>query len=424
FTCCVADQNGGGFVSIIGSASTFSSCTVPTVSGHGGAIYLDLASGTETQYDLTGASYSTTTNTLNNAQYGKNLFIKAANLSAAVPINDDTRIKLGALNPETDFYNLMGYHNGNSQIAIPLYYLYTAVDQNIYHVNIDNGQTSGNIGGIDNNGCGHLSYPCLTIDYVITTIIGSSTPKLIGIINEYKLGSVITIDQSGKEVKISNQLSDSGSYTDIKSIMNIEGTGKISLTAGTLSIDKIIFCINQNGTSGYAITGTSTSTQISINNCMMNMASDTSGYSILTGLAELKGGILNINNLTIKDIIISDSPIIFINENAGSLIIDNCQFDSILRTTSDDSTTKIGGTIEATIGERSGIYTQILSGGTLIIEGSCSFICCQARLDLGSALFASISGTNSRLILEDGLQFEGYIKDLEGNIQTQFGQGR
>ncbi|KAA6331135.1 MAG: hypothetical protein EZS28_053420, partial [Streblomastix strix] len=73
-------------VSITGTASTFTSCqALPTTSGLGGAIYLDLESGTETKYDLTGASYSTTTSSLNNAQYGKNLFIKAFYLSAAVP---------------------------------------------------------------------------------------------------------------------------------------------------------------------------------------------------------------------------------------------------------------------------------------------------------------------------------------------------
>jgi hypothetical protein len=46
-------------------------------------------------------------------------------------------------------------------------------------------------------------------------------------------------------------------------------------------------------------------------------------YYISTGLVELKGGILNINNIEINDIKISDSPVILIGENAGEVIIDN-----------------------------------------------------------------------------------------------------
>ncbi|KAA6362920.1 MAG: hypothetical protein EZS28_041553, partial [Streblomastix strix] len=327
--------------------------------------------------------------------------------------------------------------------------------------------------GNDNRICGHLSWPCLKIDYIITTLTWSTTSKQIGIIDGYILNELNTIDQSDKEIQISNQLSALGEVTNTKSIINIEGDGKIQLIRGTIQFDKIIFTINQNATIGYIITGTATSTSILISDCIMKMASDTTGYSIITGFVELKGGILNINNIEIKDIIMSDSPVILIGENARSIIIDNSQFDNILRTTS-DSTSKIGGTIEATIGgtsgqltiqntnfikcisqqsyqagavsliinnqrtvsisqtsfiqcesdQGSGINAQILSGGTLTIDGTSSFVCCKARLDLGASLYSTVSGANSKLILNDGLLFEGYIKDQDGNKQTQFGQGR
>ncbi|KAA6334108.1 MAG: hypothetical protein EZS28_053098, partial [Streblomastix strix] len=156
--------SGSGGISITGSASTFTSCTVPRDSGHGGAIYLDLASGTETKYDLTGASYSTTTDKLNNAQYGKNLFIKAFDLSTAVPIHttaSPTKTKIGAgldsyekANPT----NLMGYDNVIGTLAIPLYYVYTAVDPLVFHVN--NPISPFQIGSGNNNKyCGHLGWP-------------------------------------------------------------------------------------------------------------------------------------------------------------------------------------------------------------------------------------------------------------------------
>ncbi|KAA6371139.1 MAG: hypothetical protein EZS28_033334, partial [Streblomastix strix] len=291
-SCSCANGNGGaiyaslssgasGSVSITGSASTFSSCTVSTTSGLGGAIYLDFASGTETKYDLTGASYQTG----NDASYGKNLFIKAANLRTAVPIGDATRIKLGAINPETNMFNLMGYDNGITTLAVPLYFLYTAIQSDIFHVY--NPTSPFQIGSGNNNRfCGHLEWPCLTIDYAISQ--NTYNVKKIGIMNEYQLNEQFEINEGGKEVQILNQLTDSGTFTDIKSIMYIEGVGKISITGGTLSINKIIFTINENATNGYVITGTATSTSISINNCIMKMQSDAEGYSILTGLIELQ----------------------------------------------------------------------------------------------------------------------------------------
>ncbi|KAA6353196.1 MAG: hypothetical protein EZS28_051277, partial [Streblomastix strix] len=137
-----------GIIQITGSSTTsFTNCQV-TSSGLGGAIYLDIQTGGESKYDFSKASYSID----NSAQYGKSLFINATNLRTAVPLGDGSRIKLGALNPETDFYNLMGYDNGDDSIAIPLYYMYTGIEENVYHVNIDNGQSSGSIGGIDNIG--------------------------------------------------------------------------------------------------------------------------------------------------------------------------------------------------------------------------------------------------------------------------------
>ncbi|KAA6372117.1 MAG: hypothetical protein EZS28_032356 [Streblomastix strix] len=81
FTSCLSTENGGaiytslngitgiGGFSITGTASTFTSCTIPIDSGLGGAIYLDIQTGGETKYDITVASYLTG----NDAKYGKNL---------------------------------------------------------------------------------------------------------------------------------------------------------------------------------------------------------------------------------------------------------------------------------------------------------------------------------------------------------------
>ncbi|KAA6370868.1 MAG: hypothetical protein EZS28_033605, partial [Streblomastix strix] len=203
------------------------------------------------------------------------------------------------------------------------------------------------------------------------------------------------------------------------------------------------------------------------------MFSNELDYYISTGLIELIGGSLSINDLIVKDISISDSPIILVYENTQSINIFDSQFDNIIRT-ANDSTTKIGGTIEQTIGgssgqltiqntnfikcisqssyqagainliikdqltvsisqtsfiqcesdQGSGIYAQIQSGGTLTIDEASSFVCCKARLDLGASLYSTISGANSKLILEYEILFEGFMKDQDENKQTQFGQGR
>ncbi|KAA6365024.1 MAG: hypothetical protein EZS28_039450, partial [Streblomastix strix] len=354
-SCSCANGNGAaiyaslssgssGSVSITGTISTFSSCTVSTTSGLGGAIYLDLASGTETQYDLTDASYLTG----NNAQYGKSLFINAFDLSAAVQMNDAERIKLGALNPETDFYNLMGYDNAFGTLAIPLYYVYTAVKNDIYHVN--NAAVSYTIGsGYNNKYCGHLGWPCLTIQYSIQ-LTGDEEEKKIGIISEYILNELIEIDQSGKEVKISNSLSGSGDVTDIKSILNIEDQGKFQVTNGTLSFDKITFSINTNALEGHIITGSTQSTKIQIDNCIMKTT--TASSAIKTGLVEVEYGILSVTNLNIKDMIIQDRSIIKVDEgtNVGIVNIIGCTFENMTRTGDNQK----GGVIEGYLGSDNG----------------------------------------------------------------------
>jgi hypothetical protein len=58
----------------------------------------------------------------------------------------------------------MGYNSGDISIAIPLYYMYTSVGESVYHVNIDSETNTGN----NNVGCGHLLWPCLTIEYSLS----------------------------------------------------------------------------------------------------------------------------------------------------------------------------------------------------------------------------------------------------------------
>jgi hypothetical protein len=66
---------------------------------------------------------------------------------------------LGAGNDEqTNPTNLMGYDysTGSQSIEIPLYYVYTEVEEDIYHIKYKDNEYKGN----DNIGCGHLKWPC------------------------------------------------------------------------------------------------------------------------------------------------------------------------------------------------------------------------------------------------------------------------
>jgi hypothetical protein len=88
----------------------------------------------------------------------------------------------------------MGY-DGVNILAIPLYYVYTTVTSNIYHVN--NGASSYTIGsGYDNSFCGHYGWPCLTIGYAID-LSGGATNKKVGIITGYKLSTSTGLAKSG-----------------------------------------------------------------------------------------------------------------------------------------------------------------------------------------------------------------------------------
>jgi hypothetical protein len=76
--------------------NTFSKCEVDTTKGLGGAIYLKISDGGESQYDLSGASYSSC-----NAKYGKSLFIDAYDLKGSLQGSVNGLI-LGTLSVEAE----------------------------------------------------------------------------------------------------------------------------------------------------------------------------------------------------------------------------------------------------------------------------------------------------------------------------------
>ncbi|KAA6333961.1 MAG: hypothetical protein EZS28_053111, partial [Streblomastix strix] len=158
------------------------------------------------------------------------------------------------------------------------------------------------------------------------------------------------IDQSGKEVKILNSLTSTGSTSTTQSILLIEQAGKFSVTNGTLSFDKITFSINTNALEGYIITGSTQSTKIQIDNCIMKTTTVSS--TIKTGLVEVEYGILSVTNLNIKDLIIQERSIIKVDEgtNVGIVSIIGSTFENITRTGDNQK----GGVLEGYLGSNNG----------------------------------------------------------------------
>lgn len=82
----------------------------------------------------------------------------------------------------------------------------------------------------------------------------------------------------------------------------------------------------------------------------MNMASDTTGYSIVSGFIELKGGMLSINSIEIKDIIVSGYSLIKVNEGSGIVNIIGSKFENISRTESNGKGSVIEGYVDSSNG--------------------------------------------------------------------------
>jgi hypothetical protein len=99
-------------------------------------------------------------------------------------LNQGIKIGAGLDNYEKENNtNLMGYDysNGTQLEKIPLYYVYKSVNESVFHVK--NPGASFSIGsGNDNQFCGHLSWPCKTIEKAILQS-GSSNTQKVGLID-------------------------------------------------------------------------------------------------------------------------------------------------------------------------------------------------------------------------------------------------
>ncbi|KAA6362948.1 MAG: hypothetical protein EZS28_041525, partial [Streblomastix strix] len=404
--------NNNGKISV-SSSSTFENCKVDTNNGLGGGIYLKISNGGELKYDLSGASYSEC-----NAKYGKSLFIDGFDLKLIIPIG--SQAKLGTLSDSIELSQveqMMGYDNDNENLVIPLIYVYSSISNSIYHVSSTNSNPQGN----DNKFCGHLQWPCLTINYAIEQS-GSASEKKVGIISEYQLNSIVDLNLEG--IQIQRQINAvTWASTSDNSIILIKPQGQLSISSGTILFNEITFKVESgiNQQLKYAIEGISGASQIELTKCLMIMASNTEGYQLSRGLIELNIGALTLTNIEVINLNILQQSVIKINNGAGIVNIIGSKFKNIEREGSDGK----GGVIEGYIGNNNGkisvsssstfenckvdtnnglgggIYLKISNGGELKYDLSgASYSECNAKY--GKSLF--IDGFDLKLIIPIGSQ--------------------
>ncbi|KAA6362494.1 MAG: hypothetical protein EZS28_041979, partial [Streblomastix strix] len=297
--------------------------------------------------------------------------------------------------------------------------------------------------GDDNVGCGHYQWPCVTIKYGLEQSSIASSPNIIGIISGYKLNKQLILGISEQTIKIQNQLSNDDSSKDpgVNSILLIEEEGKLSITAGSVSFDKITFSISQNASSGYVIEGITESANININDCKLMMTSDSEGYSISSGLIELSCGNLIVDNLEIKDIIILNRSVIKLNEGVAQVSVMNCNLRNISKIGE-----RIGGIIELsknieTSNEEQKInvrietssFIQPISTSSSNLEQSSPFIhATVGQLEIIQCSFGSedeFSQLGAHAIIVEAecskliISYSNFTKLLSGGISQESGSG-
>ncbi|KAA6396621.1 MAG: hypothetical protein EZS28_007857, partial [Streblomastix strix] len=459
FTNCTTSSGYGGAIFIQIASGTqskfeiisesnittnFSKCSAQE---KGGAIYLDLAIGKEQNFDLRGTSFADD----NNATHGKSLFINAqGDLRIAVPENQG--YKIAAWNDtyeEANLDNLMGYDNSTKvkSVEIPLYYMYTPVAQQVFHVDINTATISGN----NNVGCGHVKWPCETIDYALAQCafrhpIISGNVRKIGIISGYIVNQTYTFTTINEDrIEIQNSLDQSNQTTNTISNMIITNSGKFIINKGTVLFKLIKFQIQSGSSTEYVIKGdiqTPGSNSIVLNEIQIHM--ETSATSISRGFVQIDSGNLTLDKITVENI---TSPFSFIklSSTAKQVNITNSSFTDITRQgngngnlidaqvkgnslglrITDCNITKLsnvdgnGGALYLDIGDKKlvqiqntifteckakyggSIYTIITGAGNLTINQTSSFNKCESQQGDGGAIYALINESSNLTIKGD-----------------------
>ncbi|KAA6383947.1 MAG: hypothetical protein EZS28_020526, partial [Streblomastix strix] len=354
------------------------------------------------QFNLKGAFYRTS----GSSYIGKGLFIETDNIADVIR-RSELGTKFGVIesNPQINEIYMIGIQSSQKWLTIPLQYAVNNVTSGIYHINNPN-TTSWKYEegkGNDNDYCGWIRFPCATFGKAVIRSI-TQHPEInsevkIGIVQGYILDTNTTsqIDAKGRKVSISNQLDyydeSTGTY-QIK--MYVKGNGQYSFSNGSFSVTNCSL-IDQGyaSTTKYIISMQQNSKSIEIKYC--TFTTELSAQADSHGLIEIKGGSVNIEQLVVNNVRMSECNFIKLNYGAGQVNISSSTFTGISSIASNGGSVifgQINGTSRIRLSNLT--FTQCISLGTTgkTYGGAIQLYTSGVGIDINNVQFSNCSGLN------------------------------
>ncbi|KAH7826611.1 uncharacterized protein MONOS_2450 [Monocercomonoides exilis] len=426
---CVSLDGDGSVV--VNGTSTIDSCEAKNngggTKGRGGGMMLTMASPNCKMEIAENVKFSSTSSSLNDAQYGKDMFVCCDStilLGTKVNANSFKFFDKSAI--PSDELKFCGSEDWKDEKVIPLF---------VYLFSIGSKLTVDGSGSMayDHNSCGFEKFGCQSIDYCVTSRVKENM-QAVEVSSESSIKSemkVLSFDVSltGKAVTAGKKMK-----VDVKDGGDINQIGLIECTK-SFEMNNLAFVMNKVINGRRTAFVHSSSSTITITSCSVSFASDALanekiGYNILN----IEGGELIVDGLMMEIVptltMNGKSPITMTNgekldiknsrvsgvtvedgsgegrgcigaaiKEGGSAVVDNCSI----------STTCTGGSGM----KGGGMMISVENGGSLEIK-SATFKGCQVPTEdslqkgrgMGGGMFVSLADTMESFVL-DGMAFEG-----------------
>ncbi|KAH7828425.1 uncharacterized protein MONOS_4582 [Monocercomonoides exilis] len=425
---CVSLDGEGSVV--VNGTSTIDSCEAKNngggTKGRGGGMMLTMESPNCKMEIAENVKFSSTSSSLNDAQYGKDVFVCCDStilLGTKVNANSFKFFDNSAI--PSDELKFCGSEDGKDEKVIPLF---------VYLFSIGSKLTVDGKGevALDHSSCGFEKFGCLTIDYCVTNRINYGLQKVevsseSSIKSEMKVlsfdvsltGKAVTAGKKMKvEVKDGGEISQNGliectksfEMTNLAFVMNKVINGRRSAfvhsSSSTITITSCSVSFASNALTsekiGYSIIDM-TGGELIVDGLMMEIATTltTNGKSPIT---MTNGEKLNIKNSRVSGVTVEGGSggggcIGAAIKEEGSAVVDNCSI----------STTCTGGGGM----KGGGMMISAENGGSLEIK-SVTFTGCQVPAEdnlqkgrgIGGGMFVSLADTMGSFVME-GMKFEG-----------------
>ncbi|KAH7820675.1 uncharacterized protein MONOS_2123 [Monocercomonoides exilis] len=359
--CCVlSDENRGGAVFVQMKMNTqlniisctFTGCTAPggeDKTGFGGGMALKLIDG-DPSFVISSPIFDS--DNPNVAKYGNDLFVESPNLAKSI-----TNVSLPFVSEnliDISLDSLRGFDGSDTTNAIPLVCFWLIPESKIF------------IGGEgkDMRACGFLDYPCLSIDYSLNRL-PEGNERMISIIGKGVLQK--RVELSGISIK-----SNDGETCSLESASSLKGAeGAAMKICGITNFELMKFVIPSSFTSGinYLMHIGSSEGLLTVKDCSFTKKGDNREEMINFGLIKADEGavllnfvsiqslrfekdvisvlsstILNIKNLTMKDVQLDRASGLSISKSSGrekneeeqDIVIEWSLFEEVTQNTTND----------------------------------------------------------------------------------------